>query len=299
MNNLIYFWQHIPLYIDPVIFSVGSFSFRWYSLGYILAFATVFILILWRIKRGEYVSTLVSTSVLTSPEQNDKDEKNKQSKKIKDQFFDIFLWAIIGLLLGARIGYAVFYDWQSLIFHPWQFFNPFSGGELAGFYGMSFHGGLIGSFLAVYIFCRIKKINFWGWLNFLTPAIGLGYFFGRMGNFFNGELFGRVTESKVGMYFPLAGDGFLRHPSQLYEAFFEGIVIFLILWPLRNKEKYRDKMFALFLILYGVIRFVIEFFRYDEGRELVLGFLTTGQFLCLIMIIVGLVSFNNKSKVLI
>jgi phosphatidylglycerol---prolipoprotein diacylglyceryl transferase len=278
MDNFIYFWQHIPLYIDPVIFSIGSFSFRWYSLGYILAFATVLILIFWRINRGEL--TFI-----------------KDKKIVKDQAIDIFLLAIIGLLLGARIGYGIFYDWQALVFHPLQFFNPFYNGELAGFFGMSFHGGLIGAFLAVYIFCRIKKINFWGWLNFFTSAIGLGYFFGRMGNFFNGELFGRVTEKKIGMYFPSSGDSLLRHPSQIYEAVGEGLLIFLILWPLRNKEKYRDKMFALFLILYGVIRFVVEFFRYDEGRELILGFLTTGQFLCLIMIIVGLVLFNKKLKV--
>ena len=278
MEKVIYFWQYIPSQINPVIFSVGGFSLRWYSLGYILAFATVLVLIFWRINRGELIFI-----------------KNK--KIAKNQAVDIFLWSIIGLLLVAIIGYAIFYDWQALIFHPLQFFNPFFSGELTGLYGMSFHGGLIGAFLTVYIFCKIKKINFWNWLNFFTPAIGLGYFFGRIGNFLNGELYGRITEKKLGMYFPLAGDNFLRHPSQFYEAFFEGIIIFLILWLLRNKKSLQNKLFPLFLIFYGVIRFVIEFFRYNEGRELISGFLTTGQFLCLAMIVVGIILFGKKSSV--
>ncbi len=273
-ENFLHFWQNLPSQINPVFFSLGGFEIKWYSLGYLLAFLTVLVLVLRRIEKGEANYFI----------------KNKQ--QAKNQFLDIFLVAILGLILGARIGYGFFYD-MDLILKPWQLFNPFQGGSYAGIYGMSFFGGLAGAFLAVFIYAKIKKIELQPWLNFIIPSVPLGYFFGRMGNFFNGELYGRITEQKWGMFFPLAEDNFLRHPSQLYEAFFEGIVIFLILWLLRNKKSLQNKLFPLFLVFYGVARFLIEFVR----EEKFYGIFTTGQYLSLGVIAVGIILIYKKLKI--
>lgn len=298
-EDFLSFWQNLPGQIDPVLLSIGNFEIRWYSIGYFLAFLTVLILVFWRIKKGEHVSTNVLTSVLTSSKDDELDLVKKNSpllrkegargwlpKEIQNQFFDIFLIAILGLLLGARIGYGFFYDFD-LILHPLELFNPFQNGSYEGIFGMSFFGGLVGICLALLIYSKIKKVSLWSWLNFLAPAVPAGYFFGRMGNFFNGELYGRVTESKIGMYFPLAGDNLLRHPSQLYEAFFEGIIIFLVLWFSRNKKSLQNKLFLLFLILYGTARFLIEFVREEQFY----GIFTTGQYLSLGIMVVGVSIF--------
>jgi phosphatidylglycerol:prolipoprotein diacylglycerol transferase len=262
----------LPNYIDPVLFKIGGFELRWYSLSYLFAFGVFAGLIFWRINKGENFFI-----------------QNK--KKAKDEFLDIFLVAIAGLILGARLGYGLFYEIDLLI-HPQKLFNPFQSGKFIGIYGMSFYGGLIGSFLGAYFFCYFKKINFWNWLNFSTPAIGLAYFFGRLGNFLNGELYGRETDLPWGMYFPKDPQYLLRHPSQLYEAFFEGLAIFLILWPLRNNKKMKNKLFGSFLIMYGIFRFLIEFFR----EERFYGIFTTGQYLSLTVIVAGIILVVRKIK---
>lgn len=259
------FLNNLPNIIDPTAFSVGNFEVRWYSLAYLTAFLVFAQLILWRIKQKEFFFS---------------DDENG----IKNQFLDVLIFAIIGLLLGARIGYGLFYDFE-IIRHPGLLIYPFSGGRFTGIYGMSFFGGLGGAFFSVYILCWIKKIDFWYWLNFCIPAVGLGYFFGRLGNFFNGELYGRKTELPWGMYFPADREKLLRHPSQLYEAFFEGLIIFIILWLLRNKKNLQNKMFPLFLILYGIFRFLIEFVR----EENFFGLFTMGQYLSLIILTAGLI----------
>ena len=264
------FIHNLPNYIDPVLLEIGGFELRWYSLSYLLAFGVFAGLIFWRINKGE--SFFI-----------------QDKKKAKDEFLNIFLSAVAGLILGARLGYGLFYEIDLLI-HPQKLFNPFQAGEFTGIYGMSFYGGLIGSFLGAYFLCYFKKINFWNWLNFSVPAIGLAYFFGRLGNFFNGELYGKRTEVTWGMFFPGPSGDFLRHPSQLYEAFLEGLVIFLILWSIRNKIKMRNKMFPLFLILYGSFRFFLEFVRDEQ----VLVFLTAGQYLSLATITVGVLLFGRK-----
>jgi phosphatidylglycerol---prolipoprotein diacylglyceryl transferase len=175
---------------------------------------------------------------------------------------------------------------------------PFSrSGDFTGIYGMSYHGGVLGFILVAYFFCKKRKINFLKLTDFILPAIPLGYFFGRMGNFLNGELYGRITQQKWGMDF---GDGFLRHPSQLYEAFLEGIILFIILWLVRNKSfKRRGMISGLYLLSYGGFRFCIEFFREaDIQLGLFFNYLTMGQILSTIMISGGfyliIKSLNNK-----
>ncbi|NOR44867.1 MAG: prolipoprotein diacylglyceryl transferase, partial [Candidatus Delongbacteria bacterium] len=135
--------------------------------------------------------------------------------------------------------------------------------------------------------------------DFIIPAVPLGYTFGRLGNFINGELYGRVTESSWGMYFPMAGDDTLRHPSQLYEAFFEGIILFIILWSIRRTEFAKGKLLAFYIIFYGIIRFFIEFVREpDEQLGFILFNLSMGQVLCFIMVLSGIVMImiNNLDK---
>jgi len=151
---------------------------------------------------------------------------------------------------------------------------------------MSYHGGVIGIVIAWYLFARKNKISIFKIADLIIPAVPLGFTFGRLGNFINGELYGRVTESAIGMYFPSAMDGLVRHPSQLYEAFFEGLVLFAIVWPLRKKKLFTGFISGLYIFGYGFFRFFIEFYREpDEHLGFVLGSLSMGQVLCIAMMI--------------
>ena len=161
---------------------------------------------------------------------------------------------------------------------------------LIGIYGMSYHGGLIGALLAVLFFVRFRKLNFWALSDFVVPAIPAGYLFGRIGNFLNGELYGRATDIWIGMYFPSDALGVLRHPSQLYEAFLEGFLLFWLFWRIRNKKVVQGKLLGLYLIGYAVARFIGEFFREpDEQVGLFMSYFTLGQLFSLAMLIGGLV----------
>ena len=273
------FWQNLPLHLNPIIFSIGHFSLRWYSLGYILALITIYLFLKKELQhRGK-------TSMLTI-----------------DQLENILLFSFLGALLGGRIGYVLFYDWPNFIAHPWKTVLPFSGdGSFIGFYGMSFHGGLVGAILFGWLATRKYGLDFYKILNFIIPAFPLGYFWGRMGNFMNGELYGRFTESKIGMHFEndnwtriaeLTGGNSLRHPSQLYEALGEGIILFFILFYFSKKKAWQNKLFPLFLIGYGAIRFIIEFFRQPDAQLgfVFLGWMTMGQVLCVVMMITGVIS---------
>jgi phosphatidylglycerol:prolipoprotein diacylglycerol transferase len=203
------------------------------------------------------------------------------------------MWAILGVLLGGRIGYVIFYNLGYYLQHPLEAILPFTfsnGIQFTGISGMSYHGGVIGVLLAFVYVSKQYEISFFNLTDMVVPAIPLGYTFGRLGNFINGELYGRVTEVPWGMYFPAAPSHQLRHPSQLYEAFFEGIFLFAILWAMRKKSPFPGFLPGLYLIGYGVVRFFIEFYRMpDEHLGTVLGILTMGQILCLGMIIGGLV----------
>ncbi len=277
------FWQNLPLYINPIIFSIGNLSFRWYSLGYVLALITIYILLKYQLKNNRNIFI----------------PKNLSLSKLEN----ILLAGFLGALLGGRIGYIVFYDWTNLIYHPWQIFWPFSDGSFVGFYGMSFHGGLLGALLAGWLICKKYSLDFWKIVNFIIPAFPLGYFWGRIGNFMNGELYGRFTDSNLGMHFKsdnateiaiLLGSvpqNPLRHPSQLYEAFGEGILLFFILAYFTRKKFWNQNLLWLFLIFYGIIRFAIEFFRQPDPQLgfMFLGWMTMGQILSLGMFSIGLI----------
>jgi len=234
---------------------------------YLVAFFITYLLTIYRIRHDEYPYS-------------------------KDTIQDFFVWAILGLLIGARLGYVVFYSPEYYLHHPLEIVFPFDmskGFRFVGISGMSYHGGVVGVLVAGIVFCRRQNINLWNFADLFCAAIPLGYTFGRIGNFINGELYGRVTTVPWGMYFPLAPSYQLRHPSQLYEAFFEGIVLFAILWSIRKKRRFDGFLMALYLIGYGTVRFFIEFFREpDMHLGLIVGPFSMGQVLCLVMIGVGI-----------
>jgi phosphatidylglycerol:prolipoprotein diacylglycerol transferase len=210
--------------------------------------------------------------------------KKKALAFSKDFVDTLYSYLILGLLLGARLGYVLFYDLPVYLHHPLEIFALWHG-------GMSFHGGLIGSILAGILFCRRHRVDFWqvSDLVIVTAPIGLGL--GRIGNFINGELYGRVTSVPWAMVFP-GGGPLPRHPSELYEFFLEGVVLFMILWVLKDRISRSGLLTSLFLILYGIFRFTLEFFREPDAQlGFILGPLTMGQLLSSAMIAVGLVIF--------
>ena len=275
MIQLVDFWQHIPGHINPAFLEIGSFQLRYYGLMYLVAFSIVYLLSIHRIN----------------------DENLGWSK---ETIQDYFVWAIAGLLIGARLGYVLFYNLEYYAEHPLYIIFPFdmsAGFRFVGISGMSYHGGLAGVILASVWFCRRRAINFWRFADLFCPAIPLGFTFGRIGNFLNGELYGRVTDVWWGMYFPLDPLLQLRHPSQLYEAFFEGIFLFTILWSIRKKSWFDGSLFCLYLISYGTVRFLVEFFRQPDPQVgLVAGMFSMGQILCLAMIIFGIVVMLAKKR---
>ena len=197
------------------------------------------------------------------------------------------------MCIRDSLGYVVFYNAAYYLSHPVEILLPFdisNGMRFTGISGMSYHGGLIGVILAAIYFTRRNGLSFFEMADLVIPAIPLGYTFGRLGNFINGELYGRATTAKIGMYFPQAGGSAMRHPSQLYEAFFEGIVLFAVLWWLRRRVNLSGAMLGIYLIGYGCVRFMIEFARQPDDH---LGFVwlsfSMGQLLCAAMITAGIV----------
>ena len=267
MEAFINAWQHIPSQISPNLFTIGSFQLRYYSLMYLVAFSIVYFLGLYRIKHEKY-------------------------KYTAENIQDYLVWAMIGVILGARFGEVLIYNPGYYAQHPLEIIMPFNfsnGFRFTGISGMSYHGGVIGVVIASVLFCRKYKFNFWHFIDLLIPAVPLGYTFGRIGNFINGELFGRVTTVPWGMYFPLDPSQSLRHPSQLYEALLEGIVLFIVMWLIRKKTKFDGFLLGIYIFGYGLARFIAEFFREpDYNVDIILANISIGQLLCLLMMLGGI-----------
>lgn len=278
INQFINFWQHIPEKITPYIFKIGDFELRYYGLMYIAAFMTVYLLSLYRLKKEPFNYS-------------------------KDMLENLFVWLIFGLIIGARLGYVLFYNLDYYSSHLSEIVLPFTlngGFHFTGLAGMSYHGGMIGVMISGALFCWKHRVNYWELGDFLVPSIPLGYTFGRIGNFINGELYGRVTETAWGMYFPNDMTGLLRHPSQLYEAFFEGVFLFIILWGIRRIRPFSGFFVSLYLIGYGTVRFFIEFVREPDPQiGLLSGYVTMGQTLCLSMILAGVILYIVRRRSLI
>jgi phosphatidylglycerol:prolipoprotein diacylglycerol transferase len=252
--------------IDPVIFRIGPFAVRWYGLMYALGFAASYTLVKYQIRKKNQ-------------------EQTKFSMRFPDGFLDsLYTSLILGLIIGARLGYVLFYDFADYLRNPLEVFAVWHG-------GMSFHGGLIGCLAAGLFCCRRYRVDFWSAadLVIVTAPIGLGL--GRLGNFINGELYGRMTDVPWGMIFP-AGGPFPRHPSQLYEFALEGVLLFTILWAIKNKNFASGILSSLFLMLYGLFRFMVEFFREpDVQLGFIAGPFTMGQLLSILTVFAGIVLF--------
>jgi phosphatidylglycerol:prolipoprotein diacylglycerol transferase len=300
---------NFPSWLSPEI--IPGLPVRWYGLMYIFAFATAFIVYRKQVKERRFPMS-------------------------EDDLSSLFFWGILGLLLGARLFSTLIYHGDSTYWlKPWLIFWPFNDrGQFTGLQGMSYHGGAFCGLLSVIIFAKVKKYSFREIGDMFAAAIPLGFTFGRIGNFINAELYGRVTTSPLGMIFPEKTTNMLpthiswvqeiaektgiditglslvnlpRHPSQLYEAFFEGIVLWAIIWVFRNRKPFKGFLVGLYFLGYGLFRFIIEYFREPDGHlgyRIELGKTTppieyayshpllsfsTGQILCFIMILFGII----------
>ena len=245
--------------IDPVIVRFGPLQVRWYGLMYVLGFIATYFLVKHQISRYRL-------------------------KTLAAHFENLNFVLIISLVVGGRLGYVLFYNLTYYLQHPAEILATWQG-------GMSFHGALLGILCGGYLYCRKKNLDFLQTADIYVVTIPIGLGFGRLGNFINGELFGRTTSVPWAMIFP-AGGPQPRHPSQLYECLLEGLLLFIILWSLKNKYWQRSwpsgTMFAFFLVLYGVFRWFAELFREPDAHiGFVFSVLTGGQILSGLMIVAG------------
>lgn len=253
--------------INPIAFSFGPIKIAWYGLMYLLGFIAAYWLAMKRTRQH--------WSPLT-----------------KNQIEDLIFYSALGVIIGGRLGYMVFYDTESLFSDPMNWFlrapQIWQG-------GMSFHGGFLGVILAAKIFSSNLKIDFISLIDFVAPLVPIGLGLGRLGNFINNELWGKQTDSPLGFLV----DGVVRHPTQLYEAALEGLILFLILWSYSHLERGRGLVAAAFLFYYSIFRILIEFFRVPDAHigYLYSDWLTLGQLLSLPMLILGLwIIINHRFK---
>ena len=251
--------QFADLGLDPIIFQIGPFALRWYSLAYIGG-----ILVAWW-----YILRLIA----------------KPGAPMAPRHIDSFVtWITLGIILGGRIGYVLFYEPAKYLDAPLEALKLWEG-------GMSFHGGLVGTLVAIWGFVRLNGLSFLRFADYVAVTIPFGLCFGRVANFINGELWGRPTDVPWGIVFP-GGGPLPRHPSQLYEAALEGPVLFAVLWWLFHRTQaryYPGRLMGVFALLYGLFRFIVEYFREPDAQLGILDWgLTMGQTLCLPLILGGL-----------
>lgn len=258
------FWNHIYEHFDPIAFSLGSIPVHWYGLMYVLALLSALFIAKWIVVKDGIPIT-------------------------KEQLDDYFIYAEIGVILGARLGYVLFYDTHTSYYltHPWEIFNPFIDGQFVGISGMSFHGAIIGFLVASILYHRRHGIPFGRLMDLVAVSVPLGYVFGRIGNFLNQELVGRATDVPWGIYVYDT----LRHPSQLYEAFVEGIVVFVLIYAYRKRKAFEGELILLYGFLYGIGRGAVEFYRAPDAQigYLMGEWLTLGMALSFAMALVSVV----------
>ncbi len=243
--------------ISPVALDLGFFKIHWYGVMYLISFLIGYFLVLSRRERLGWKPEDVS---------------------------DFLFWSVIAILIGGRVGYMVFYQPIELVTNPLSLFKIWQG-------GMSFHGGVLGMAVAFIFYARRKSLNPFDLSDFILPVVGQGLAFGRLGNFINGELWGKPTQGDWGVVFPQSDSLLPRHPTQLYEMLLEGIVLFIILWLWTVKPRPRMTVTGLFLLLYGVFRSLVEFWRLPDEHigYVAFGWVTQGQLLTLPMIIAGFI----------
>ncbi len=242
---------------DPVMLAIGPIKLRWYGMMYLVGFASAWFLAKWRIKHYRLLWS-------------------------RDELSDLIFYAALGAILGGRLGYVLFYNLSSFLAEPWSVFYFWQG-------GMSFHGGFLGVLLALFYFARKTQRGFWEVTDFVAPIVPIGLGAGRLGNFINGELWGRVTDVPWAIVFPHV-DALPRHPSQLYELFLEGVILFSIVWIYCAKPRPTMAVSGVFSLTYGLLRFFVEFFR-EPDRHLgyiAFNWLSMGQLLSLPLILLGI-----------
>jgi phosphatidylglycerol:prolipoprotein diacylglycerol transferase len=223
----------MTVHINPILVELGPFRLSWYGLMYVLGFAASYLLVLYQMKRKDFGISKLEVE-------------------------NLYFYLILGLVLGARLGYVLFYDLKMYLADPLEIVAIWHG-------GMSFHGGLIGVLIVGIVFCWKSKESFWRVSDLIIVTVPIGLGLGRIGNFINGELYGRATQVPWGMIFPKGGD-LPRHPSQLYESGLEGGLLFLILWYLKDRKLPTGSLLALFLLFYGAFRVFVEFFREPDAQ---------------------------------
>jgi|TARA_B110000483_G_C18200984_1_gene545205 phosphatidylglycerol:prolipoprotein diacylglycerol transferase len=241
--------------IDPIIFALGPLKVRWYGLMYVMAFLFAWWLAKRRCQRAD-------------------------SPVNSEQVDDLLFYGMLGVIVGGRVGYAIVYGWDQLTSDPLYLFKITQG-------GMSFHGGLAGVMMAMWLYGRKLGHSIWRMTDFVAPIVPLGLGFGRIGNFINGELWGKPTD----VAWSFIVNGVSVHASQLYEAILEGFLLFFVLWFYSSKPRPYLAVSGIFLLLYGIFRFAVEFYRIPDAHldYLALGWVTMGQILSVPMVLAGLV----------
>jgi phosphatidylglycerol:prolipoprotein diacylglycerol transferase len=267
-------WNHIYEHFNPIAFHIFSIPVHWYGMMYVLALLSALYI-------GKYFI-------------------KKDNLDFKENQLDIyFVYVEVGVILGARLGFILFYDTHTAYYltHPWQIFNPFANGEFVGIRGMSYHGAVIGWFIGSYIYSKRYKVAFGKIMDLVAISVPLAFVFGRIGNFLNQELIGRVTDVPWGILV----DGTLRHPSQLYEALLEGVGVFLVVYGYRKYQKFSGELVLVYGASYGLFRAIAEIYRAPDVQigYICCDFVTLGQVLSLGMMSMSLVLwvyFYKKSK---
>jgi phosphatidylglycerol:prolipoprotein diacylglycerol transferase len=244
-------------HIDPVAISLGPVKVHWYGLMYVVGIGTV-----WLLARRRTLQPGFPWSA--------------------EQIEDLIFMVALGLVIGGRLGYVLFYNFSAFLGDPWLIFRVWEG-------GMAFHGGMLGAFAGMWLFARKAGCGFFDVSDFIAPYVPIGLFAGRIGNFINGELWGKPTTLPWGMIFPDSGAE-IRHPTQLYEAFLEGFVLFLALQAFQALRPPAMAISGMFMLLYGIFRFAVEFLRVPDAQlgYLGLGWITMGQILSFPMVLFGL-----------
>jgi phosphatidylglycerol:prolipoprotein diacylglycerol transferase len=248
---------------DPVALQLGPLAVHWYGLTYLLAFSLFFMLGRLRVKQPQFA------------------QRGWTERDVED----ILFYGVLGVVLGGRLGFVLFYQWSHYLSHPLEIFAVWKG-------GMSFHGGLLGVVAAMALFAKVRGRPMWEVTDLIAPCVPTGLAAGRLGNFINGELWGRAADPSLpwAMVFPQSHTDFARHPSQLYQMLMEGLLLFILLWLYARKPRGLGQVSGVFLIGYGIFRFIAEFFREPDKIPGVLWLgLSMGQWLSVPMVALGIV----------